>query len=1247
MAAPARLRRLTTVGLDGWEGTTGGMTIESGRATELPAEQRKVVTIMYADLSGSTAMAERMDPEEVRGVLASYFGALAHEIHRFGGSIDKYIGDAVRALFESPASVADEAQRAVGAGLAMQQAIGAQNEELERRYGIRLSLRIGIETGEVVLGSLLGGIQSAETLVGEAVDLAHQLEAAAVPSTVLVGANTHRFARRSFRFEPAPPEQLRAKAPGLRAYRAAGRKRRAAAPEEGSSAERRTLGVSASLQVGEQKAHALEEQRKVVTVLFADLATPISTHLDPQRVREVLGVYFSVVARQIQRYGGTIDKYIGDAVMSVFGAPIAREDDAARAINAALAIQVAMKKENDELERKYGIRLSLRIGVNTGEVVAGLLAGEVVAYTVTGDAVNTAQRLESVAPADEILAGQQTYQLARRSFVFQAVPPIALKGKTEPVPAFRVVMRERRAVPREAGPPFVGRAEELSWLRALFESASAGRGGVVHVSGEAGVGKSRLLLEFFAGLLPTAARLRPRCTSFESSTPYALAADLFRRAFAIQPGDEESSARNPLATGFASLGLPSDEGTLALVLEVLGYGERSLLDPETKRRILTSLMHRFLARKSAAAPLVVVAEDIHWIDSSSASLFTDVLKDVPSFACLFVSTSRDESVPWSAEHLALRALDESAASELLNRLATSPLDAKLRQTLLERTAGNPFFLEEVVRSLGGRTTGTVPANVQELLQARLDDLSPSAKRIAQRAAVIGRYFSTRVLAELTPEEPLEVALAELEREGFVAPRAVSPEVVYGFRHALFQEAAYQVQLMAQRRVVHGRVGGAVEALYEGRLEEFVDVLAFHYGRSDNDDKAVDWQVRAGDRARRLFANDEAISLFTAALQRLRDGAPVDAPSILERIGDVQTLVGKYKEAIESFRTAQRRTARPAPEVTARFHRKVGHALRVKGEYREASAACAEGLAALGGEGHPEAARIGLEVGQLHWRGGDYAAAQAAFSTSVDIAQRLGAEEVLAEGLRELGNIPLHAGDPRDAVQFFQRSRAIYERLEDLAAVAIIRLNLGVAYARMGKWDESLAEFHSSLILHERMGNLWLVGMIQNNVGEVHRLRGDLREAIPAFERALAIWGEIGHAPGVALALTGLGGARVEAGEVEEGRANLLDAEGRFNALGRTMYFSDLNRFLASAELARGDLDAATKAAQRSLEFARAGSARHQEAMTQRVLAEIALARDDEPAARELLEMSRRTLTEFGEAGELARTEAILARLSAR
>jgi tetratricopeptide (TPR) repeat protein len=251
---------------------------------------------------------------------------------------------------------------------------------------------------------------------------------------------------------------------------------------------------------------------------------------------------------------------------------------------------------------------------------------------------------------------------------------------------------------------------------------------------------------------------------------------------------------------------------------------------------------------------------------------------------------------------------------------------------------------------------------------------------------------------------------------------------------------------------------------------------------------------------------------------------------------------------------------------------------------------------------------------------------------------------MAEGLKQLGNVPLHAGDPREAVELFQRSRVIFERFEDLQGIADIRLNMGVAYGRMGRWDESLAEFQAAGLLFERIGDLRSIGVVHNNIGELYRIRGEYLQAITAYQQAVAISVEVGYASGVANGLSGLGMARVEAGQIEQGRADLLQAADRFAILGRSTHLPDIHRALAAAELAAGNLAAAAQAGERSLAFARAANAPNKEAITQRVLAQIALRRGDVDAARRLLEASRGTLAEVGEAGELARTEALLGEL---
>ncbi|TMG31517.1 MAG: hypothetical protein E6H94_12885, partial [Chloroflexi bacterium] len=312
-----------------------------------------------------------------------------------------------------------------------------------------------------------------------------------------------------------------------------------AAPVPPSIAPEPARIESSSLQVPALGEAALGEQRKVVTILFADLSgsTPLAEKLDPEDLRGILSSYFNALARQIRRYEGTIDKYIGDAVMAVFGAPLSHEDDAERAIRAALAMQRSIQTLNDDLERQHGVRLSLRIGINTGEVVAGLLGGDVQsAYTVVGDAVNTAQRFESVAPLNQVLVSETTRRLALHAFEFETLPPVTLKGKAEPVAAYRVIRRRDDEIEPDVS-PLIGREAELATLRAALEGAVAGAGRLVHIRGEAGVGKSRLATEFRLALGPDIERMSARCASYETNTPYALIAELIRGAFRIHAVD--------------------------------------------------------------------------------------------------------------------------------------------------------------------------------------------------------------------------------------------------------------------------------------------------------------------------------------------------------------------------------------------------------------------------------------------------------------------------------------------------------------------------------------------------------------------------------------------------------------------------------------------------------------------------------------------------------------------------------------
>jgi adenylate cyclase len=1194
--------------------------------------QRSVATVLKADISGSTKLGERLDPEELRGVLGSYFAALAREIHRRGGVVDKYIGDAVVAIFGVPETRADDAARAVVAAVAMQEAIERENIELQRRYGVQLACRIGIATGSVVGGAIAEDVQATYTVVGAPVALAEALESAAPLGSVLVSPATRAAAREAIRFAPLERVHPKGSEAAIPAYRVLGLRQKTRDHVDAT----RTSGTSASLQVSSDRSHVLAEERKVVTVLFADITSsePLGAKLDPPRLRTVLGAYFGVLARAIQHYGGTVDKYIGDAVMAVFGAPTSHEDDGIRAIRAALAIQRSAQSLNATLEKTYGIKIAIRIGINTGEVVAGLLPGEVLAYTVTGDAVNTAQRIETAAPPDGVLISESTRALARSAFFYEDVPPLILKGKSEPVPVYRVMGPERRASPR-GGPKIVGREAELASLFAYYRDALAGRGQVVHVHGEAGVGKTRLVAELLSGLPAGAARLRARANSYEQATPYALVAELVRRMLAIAATDDERTARAALA---ANEDLASGEAAATLLLELLGYEVRSPLDPAGKRRLIVSLLREAVKRRAAAAPLVMVIEDLHWRDASSAGVIAEVTSAVAQLRCLFISTSREPTdLTWAAETIALDALPPAAASELVDRLSAVPIGDAMRALILERTAGNPFFIEEVVRSVRPGKELTVPATVQDLLEARLDALDASPRNVARGAAVIGRTFWERVLARVTPQEDLGPALGTLEREHFVN-RVIMAEPAYSFAHALVQEVAYRTQLIAHRRRTHVVVGDAFTDLFGERIEEFIDTLAFHYRRGDDDPKAVRWLLRAGHRAQRLYANAEALDYFRAAIDRSA-GDPVGRVAGEEGVGDVLRVTGGYVDALASYHKALESIPSTDRLSRGRLLRKTGVIQHLRGDTDAALRLFESLLADLPDDGRSERARVLQNIGEVRWRQGRYDDAVGSLISATVEAETARDDDALAEAFKQLGSAYLLKGDIDSSVRCYQRSLALYDALGDALGEANALNNIGAALRRQSQLSGAVAAYERSLAIRERIGDQLGITHSRNNLGEIHYLRGNLELAEANFAAAAEISESIGY---IGLARVGLGATRVELGNREAGRGDLLAAVAELERAGNLTYLADALRDLAQAFLPE-EIDAALAWADRAHGVARELGSAEKIGAALTVLGRVRLARGELDGAIAALEDARRVLEQVAERQELARAMASLAR----
>ena len=1190
------------------------------------------MTVLKADISGSTLLGERLDPEELRAVLGSYFTALVREIHRRGGSVDKFVGDAVIAVFGVPDARHDDAERAVVAAVAMQEAIERENVSLQGRYGVSLACRIGVATGEVVVGAIAGDVQAGETVVGEPVMLAEALESAAALGSVLVSPATRDAARRAVRFGEREDVVPKGSATPLPAYRVAGLKQEARELLTAS----RLSAAGASLQVGSERPHVLAEERKVVTVLFADVSPsqPLGERLTLPEMRAELASVFGALARAIQHYGGTIDKYIGDAVMAVFGAPVSHDDDAIRALYSAVAIRTAIAQASADLHARHGITLGLRIGVNTGEVVAGLMPGEVLAYTVTGDAVNTAQRIESGAPQGDIYASETTYALARSMFEAEPRPPLVLKGKEAPVPVYRVIGR-RETVAQAGTTPFVGRGDELVQLGRLAAASLAGHGRIAHVHGDAGVGKSRLIAEVLAGVPASVLRLRARCNSFEEATPYAVVADIIRRTFDLQPGEDERVAEAHVAQGLAPLALPTHDSAVALLLELMGYGERSPLSPDAKRAFLISLLRVVLAARSVGG-LVIVIEDLHWMDGASASALAATVGDIATLPCFVMTTSRQPNVPWPAERLELQPVDERSAGQIIEHAYGAKLDQTTLALLLERAGGNPFFLEELAHTVATRGTASVPATVQEVLEARLDALEAEPRLVVQRAAVVGRTFSRNVLARIVHDVPLKDALGTLERERFIRLRGTGPEPEYVFSHALVQEVVYRTQLVSSRRTTHEQVGDAITALYAGRLDEFVDVLAYHYRLGPDDQKARDALLRAGQRAQHLYANEQALDYYRAAVERSAADGSARATAH-EGIGDVDRVTGDYLGAIASYERA-RDTSGPVDGIrTARLERKTGVIHHLRGETDTALRVFEEVLGHL--PAGSERARTLQNIGEVRWRQGRYREAVESLLAATDEAGRSSDLDALAEASKQLGSAYLLNGDLDKAVRCYEQSLALYMDLGDALGQANALNNIGAAYRRQSRHVEALDAYERALEKRRRIGDQLGIAHSRNNLGEIHYLRGDLAKAEENFAEAATIASAIGY---VGLARVGLGATRVARGDVARGRADLQEAVRELEQADNRTYLADALRDLAISYL--GDDDAAAAAwAERAAGLATELGSKEKLGAALRILGRARRACGDLATATATLERSLDLLRGATERQELARTLAELAR----
>jgi class 3 adenylate cyclase/tetratricopeptide (TPR) repeat protein/ribosomal protein L40E len=1034
---------------------------------------------------------------------------------------------------------------------------------------------------------------------------------------------------------------------------------------------------------------ALEGERKQVTVLFVDVSgfTSLSERLDPEDVHTLMNRAFELMLSEVHRYEGTVNQFLGDGIMALFGAPIAHEDHAQRAVHAALGIRTALESYRAELEQRKGINFQMRQGINTGLVVVGSIGSDLrMDYTAVGDTTNVAARLQQGADPGHIMISEVTHRLIAGYFHTRSLGELLLKGKSEPVRAWEVISakmaRTRLDVEAERGlTRFVGRERELQLLCECFEKAKAGHGQVVFVVGEPGIGKSRLLLEFRRRLGDEGTWVEGRAMSFGRSIAFHPLIDLLKRNFRIEEGDPEETIVKKIEASVLRLG-----EDLRRILPYLRYllsvepGDPAVLsmDPQLRRGEIFDALRCLAVRAAEVHPQVIVYEDVHWMDQASEESLLFAADNIPTSRILQILTYRTgyrHPLGERSYHtrIALDSLSTEDSAEMTKAiLATDQLPEELNTLIVRKAEGNPFFVEEVVKSLHEvgaiRQAGDhyilskqlneifIPDKIQDVIMARIDRLADAPKKTLQLASVIGREFTRRLVDRLGEiRERTEEFLRDLKAIELIYEKSLFPELAYMFKHALTHDVAYNSLLVQRRKELHGLVGLAIEELYTERLAEQYEVLGHHFSKAEEWAKALDYLLRAAQKATKAFAIREAIALYDQALE---------AAARLGEAVDTETLMGIHHAKMSLYLIIS-----DFEHSRAEGERLLILARSARDRVSEGAALAGMGFASLWAHNFGDAldySRQAIEVASLAdaktvLAAGHYVTGFAYGTTGrlVESAQEL--ERALTVS-REAGDV-LHeslslsfigietnwAGDYEKASRFLSDGLRIARENNLLVPLLFGLFMHGVTLTGKGDYDAAHATLEEGIALSEKVGDEVQRHRMLNCLGWLYMECGDLDRAIDLSQEGALGARKRGDPETIANPEINLGdiflakGDLTLASEFLDGVHHLV----RNPATSEWMkwrYSTHLFASLGDLWLARGDYSKAQEFAEHSLDIATRTQSKKYVVKAWRLKGEIALVRRQWDEAENALRQAMTVAQAIGNPTQLWKSYLSLGRL---
>jgi class 3 adenylate cyclase/predicted ATPase len=917
-------------------------------------------------------------------------------------------------------------------------------------------------------------------------------------------------------------------------------------------------------------------ERKTITALFADIkgSMALMEDLDPEDARSIIDPALALMMDAVHRYEGYVAQSTGDGIFAFFGAPIAHEDHPQRALFAALRMQEESRRLAERLRVEKGLpSLQIRVGINTGEVVMrGVRKDDLhTDYTPIGHSTGLASRMEGLATPGSVVVSEHTYKLTEGYFEFKPLGAVRVKGVSEPVTIYEVLgvgpLRTRLQVSARRGfTRFVGRQSELEHLRRALAQATAGHGQIVGVMGEPGLGKSRLFYEFKLTAPSGCLVLDALSVSYGKASPYLPLLDLLKSYFQIHPQDDERTRREKVGGKVLMLDRSLEE-TLPYLFSLLGLDEATSslqqMDPQIRRQRTFDAIKKLFLRESLNQPLILLFEDLHWIDTETQGFLDTLSESVASACCLLLVNYRPEyRHEWGNKtyytQLRLSPLGGEEAEELLTvLLGQDPSLKALQQLILAKTEGTPFFMEEVVQTLAeeGMLSGDrgqyrlehaptalhIPTTVQGVLAARIDRLAADEKALLHQLAVIGRQFPLSLVRQVVaqPEEALYHLLASLQHKEFLYEQPAFPEPNYIFKHALTQEVAYGTVLHEQRKALHGRTAQAIEALYATSLDEHYSELAYHYSRSGNTKKAVEYLSLTGQQAVQRSANTEAISHLTTALELLK--ILPDTPERTRQELLLQITLGPVLIATKGA---------AAPEVERAYTRA-----------RDLCQQMGDTLQLFPG-------LWGLWY--FYFGRAEYQTAHELAGQLLSVARRVQDRTLLLEAYYTLGATLWMLGEWVQAREHLEQSLALYNPQQHHSLTfmygeqdpgVICQADIACLLWFLGYPDQAVQKSHQALILAGELSHPFSLAFALTFAAFVHQYRREGHAAQERAEAAITLATEQGFPLWMAWGISLRGWALAEQGQREEGMAQMHQGLTASRAIGvevaRTWYLATL------------------------------------------------------------------------------------------